>query len=165
MSGRNSPWNILITSLRVPRRDHWSSGPENHARGKAWLDQIYRRNYAAITTVYMAAHRDFRWISEQITYGLYLSDHTILDGLDTELVVLAGIMLQNLPRETGWHLRGTRRIGISSEDVNRIWGCVSLVALTSEAMALTGSIIVDRQCCEMVQNLDRSITTGGRHRA
>ena len=42
----------------------------------------------------------------QITYGLYLSDHTILDGVDTELVVLSGIMLQNLKTETAWHLRG-----------------------------------------------------------
>ncbi|TKA44893.1 hypothetical protein B0A54_03184 [Friedmanniomyces endolithicus] len=56
------------------------------------------------------------WLSIEITYGLYLSDHTILDGIDTELVVLSGIMMQNLARETGWHLRGTRRIGVSFED-------------------------------------------------
>jgi hypothetical protein len=74
----------------------------------------------------MSAHRDFRWISEEITYGLYLSDHRILDGLDTELAVLAGLMLQNLQRATGWHLRGMRRIGVKSEDVERIWECVSL---------------------------------------
>jgi hypothetical protein len=73
----------------------------------------------------MSAHRDFRWISEQITYGLYLSDHRILDGVDTELVVLPGLMLQNLRRETGWHLRGIRRIGVKGEDVERIWECVS----------------------------------------
>jgi hypothetical protein len=51
------------------------------------------------------------WLSVEITYGLYLSDHSILDAVDTELVVLGGIMMQDLPRETGWHLRGTRRIG------------------------------------------------------
>jgi hypothetical protein len=74
----------------------------------------------------MAAHRDFRWISEEITYGLYLSDHRILDGVDTELVVLAGLMLQNLKRATGWHLRGIRRIGVESRHVEQIWECVSL---------------------------------------
>lgn len=65
------------------------------------------------------------WLSIEITYGLYLSDHTILDGVDTELVVLSGIMIQNLPRETGWHLRGTRRIGVSYDDVETIQQCVS----------------------------------------
>ena len=65
------------------------------------------------------------WLSIEITYGLYLSDHSILDGVETELVVLSGIMIQNLPRETGWHLRGTRRIGVSYEDVETIQQCVS----------------------------------------
>lgn len=68
------------------------------------------------------------WLSIEITYGLYLSDHTILDGVDTELVVLSGIMLQNLKTETGWHLRGTRRVGVSHEDVETIQQCVSFTA-------------------------------------
>lgn len=67
------------------------------------------------------------WISVEITYGLYLSNHAILDGVDTELVVLSGIMIQNLGRETGWHLRGTRRIGVSHDDVELIQQCVSLM--------------------------------------
>lgn len=71
------------------------------------------------------------WLSIEITYGLYLSDHTILDGVDTELVVLAGIMLQNLKTETGWHLRGTRRVGVSHEDVETIQQCVSHAVLTA----------------------------------
>jgi uncharacterized alpha-E superfamily protein len=64
------------------------------------------------------------WISKNISYGLYLSDHSIIDDVETELVVLSGIMIQNLPRETGWHLRGTRRIGVSVEDVETIQQCV-----------------------------------------
>ncbi|KAI4629388.1 uncharacterized protein J4E87_003652 [Alternaria ethzedia] len=64
------------------------------------------------------------WTSKQITYGLYLSDHSILNDVETELTVLSGIMIQNLPRETAWHLRGTRRIGVSKEDVETIQQCV-----------------------------------------
>ena len=65
------------------------------------------------------------WISANITYGLYLSDHSILNDIETEIVVLSGIMIQNLKRETGWHLRGTRRIGVSHEDVETLQQCVS----------------------------------------
>lgn len=102
----------------------------------------------------MAAHKDLRttsqrgvvqyrlmvtdaaagWLSIEITYGLYLSDHTILDGIDTELVVLSGIMIQNLKRETGWHLRGTRRIGVSYDDVELIQQCVCPVRRSSGAL-------------------------------
>jgi hypothetical protein len=69
------------------------------------------------------------WLSVEITYGLYLSDHTILDGIDTELVVLSGIMIQNLKTETAWHLRGIRRIGVSHDDVELIQQCVSNVEI------------------------------------
>jgi hypothetical protein len=64
------------------------------------------------------------WTSKEITYGLYLSDHSILNDVETELTVLSGIMIQNLPRETAWHLRGTRRIGVSKEDVETVQQCV-----------------------------------------
>jgi uncharacterized alpha-E superfamily protein len=68
------------------------------------------------------------WTSKQITYGLYLSDHSILNDVETELTVLSGIMIQNLPRETAWHLRGTRRIGVSMEDVETLQQCVRIFA-------------------------------------
>jgi len=70
------------------------------------------------------AHQDFGFITREITYGFYLSDHGILDGVDTELVVLSGIMVQDLPKMTGWHLRACRRIGISAEDCERVQRCV-----------------------------------------
>ena len=66
------------------------------------------------------------WISANITYGLYLSDHSILDAIDTEIVVLSGIMIQNLKRETGWHLRGLRRVGVDHEDAEVVQQCVCI---------------------------------------
>ena len=80
----------------------------------------------ATATAGFAAHKDFDFISREITYGFYLSDHSILGPVETELVVLSGIMIQNLPLETAWHLRGTRRVGVSTEDVETIQQCVSL---------------------------------------
>ncbi|TKA70398.1 hypothetical protein B0A55_05606 [Friedmanniomyces simplex] len=108
-------------------REHWQSGPANQQRGRDWLAQIYRHNDTT-TAAMMSAHKDLRWLSIEITYGLYLSDHTLLDPVDAELVVLSGIMLQNLARETGWHLRGTRRIGVSFGDVEVIQQCIEKVA-------------------------------------
>ena len=82
------------------------------------------------------------WLSIEITYGLYLSDHSILDAVDTELVVLAGIMLQNLKTETGWHLRGTRRIGVSHDDVETIQQCVSFNATEN-------CVMIDELCVQI----------------
>ncbi|KAJ9645985.1 hypothetical protein H2201_005530 [Coniosporium apollinis] len=83
-------------------REGWQCDERNHARGAAWQDRIYLHNQANIDEL-LAAQKDFAWISREITYGLYLSDHTILNDVDTELVVLSGIMIQNLRRrEQSW---------------------------------------------------------------
>lgn len=59
---------------------------------------------------------------------MHLSDRQILDGLDTEIVVLGVIMCQNLPRESHWHIRGLRRLGLPKEDVQMVCDCVREVA-------------------------------------
>lgn len=61
-----------------------------------------------------------------MTYGLYLSDHSIPDGVETEMVVLGAVIAQNLPRMTGWHLRACRRIGQTQEECETIQTCVSI---------------------------------------
>ncbi|KAJ4301395.1 hypothetical protein N0V90_003487 [Kalmusia sp. IMI 367209] len=107
-------------------RENWTNDTSNHERGMSWLRQIYTKNTDKTLTLF-DAHQDFRWISTEITYGLYLSDRQVLDDLDTEVVVLVGIMVQNLPLETWWHIRGTRRIGVSLEDVKTVMESVRKV--------------------------------------
>jgi hypothetical protein len=108
---------------------------------KARLTMRWPRRETSVSIQLESYHADHLqvsdWVSKNITYGLYLSDHSILDDVDTELVVLSGIMIQNLPRETAWHLRGTRRIGVSREDVETIQQCVSSHSLGPFGARLT----------------------------
>jgi hypothetical protein len=108
-------------------REGWQCDQANHDRGAAWMQKLYSRNTTGTLNLF-AAHKDFSWLSEEITYGLFLSDRQVLDDVDTQLVVLPGIMSQNLPNETHWHIRGTRRLGLPKEEVQVIWDCVQLVA-------------------------------------
>lgn len=108
-------------------REGWQCDQANHERGTAWMQKLYSRNTTGTLNLF-AAHKDFSWLSEEITYGLFLSDRQVLDDVDTQLVVLPGIMSQNLPNETHWHIRGTRRLGLPKEEVQVIWDCVQLVA-------------------------------------
>jgi hypothetical protein len=108
-------------------RENWQCDEANHERAMGWYNKIYTRNAKDALGLF-DAHKDFAWISREITYGFYLSDRQVLDDLDTQLVVLPGIMIQNLALETHWHIRGTRRLGVSSEKVQVIWECVKLVA-------------------------------------
>ncbi|KAF4446571.1 DNA polymerase alpha subunit B [Fusarium austroafricanum] len=108
-------------------REGWQADQANHDRGIDWFKKVYTRN-AGDTMGLFDAHKDFAWVSAEITYGLFLSDRNVLDDTDTQLVVLPAIMSQNLPLETHWHIRGTRRIGVSKEDVQIIWDSVREVS-------------------------------------
>jgi hypothetical protein len=105
-------------------REDWQCDEANDHRGFKWQSALYKANQGAIDDQ-LSNHKYFDWLSKKITYGLYLSDQRILDAVDTEMVVLSAIMIQNLEKETAWHLRGTRRIGVSSQDVELVQQCVS----------------------------------------
>lgn len=108
-------------------REGWMCNGSNRTRGMAWLQRIYAQNATSLFEMFKN-HRDFWfWITE-ICYGLHLSDRQILDDLETEIVVLPAVMGQNLPRETFWHMRGIRRLGVSKEDVQMVCDCVHDVA-------------------------------------
>ena len=96
-------------------REGWQRDDANEARAMEWFLKIYAQN-ATDTTGLFDAHKDFAWVSKHITYGLFLGDRQVSDDLDTELVVLSAIVAQNLRLESWWHIRGTRRIGVSKAD-------------------------------------------------
>ncbi|SPN99722.1 uncharacterized protein DNG_02573 [Cephalotrichum gorgonifer] len=104
-------------------REGWKCDEANLERALGWYRKIYTRN-AADTIGLFDAHKDFAWVSKHITYGLYLSDRQVLDDIDTEMVVLSAIMGQNLRTETWWHIRGTRRIGVSKGDTQALWDTI-----------------------------------------
>lgn len=108
-------------------REAWQADEANHERAQAWFHQVYTRN-ASDTLGLFDAHKDFAWLSSEITYGLFLSDRQVLDDIETQLVVLPAIMSQNLRLPTHWHIRGTRRIGVSKEDIQIIWDAVKTIS-------------------------------------
>lgn len=101
-------------------RENWRCDQESHERGTRWYRAIYTPDEKSTLGLF-DSHRDFQWISKGIAYGLYLSDHQLLNDFETEIIVLTSIMIQNLRKETHWHIRGMRRIGVSKEDTQVLW--------------------------------------------
>ncbi|WVN88931.1 uncharacterized protein L203_104146 [Cryptococcus depauperatus CBS 7841] len=100
-------------------RAGWTPDKGNHARAVRHLNAIYRgaqdTNHAAC-----GAHADVEWISTDISYGLFLSDHSVLDITESQLVILPAIMCQDLKGPTDWHLRGCLRLGLTREEVDAV---------------------------------------------
>lgn len=93
----------------------------------AWLTRLYAQNTTALFDPFQR-DRDFGFRVADIAYDLHFSDHNILDDMDTEMVVLPAVMGQNLPRKSYWHIRGTRRLGISKKVVEMVCNCVHEVS-------------------------------------
>ncbi|KAJ5988979.1 hypothetical protein N7481_004189 [Penicillium waksmanii] len=92
-------------------REGWKCDEDNYNHGMAWLTRLYAQNTDGLFSIFKR-HRDFEvWVAN-IAYGLHLADRQNLDDVDTELVVLPAVMGQNIPRETHWHMRGIRRLGV-----------------------------------------------------
>lgn len=68
-------------------------------------------------------------VAEVGHHGLFLSDHTVLSPVETELVNLSAIMCQGLRGPIIWHQRGLRRLGVSAEDVGGVQRVVESVAV------------------------------------
>lgn len=134
--GIPKPAEALIAIGRVERdsdtdlsfsREGWQRDQDNHLRGMTWLKQVYAHNTTALLDLFQN-HRDFGFWVCDMAYGLLLSDRQVLDDVDTELIALPAVMGQNMPRQTYWHIRGTRRLGIPKEDVQMVCDCVHEVA-------------------------------------
>ena len=63
-----------------------------------------------------------------ISYGLFLADHNILDILETELVVLPSIYCQKLDGPTSWHVRACKNVGIGQDDIAHILEVTKMIA-------------------------------------
>ncbi|KAK6337652.1 hypothetical protein TWF730_003045 [Orbilia blumenaviensis] len=125
-------WSISALEREEDRdftatREGWKCDEKNLENGMNWLRTIYRGDVEEVDQRFRG-HADFRWISYNITYGLYLSDHSVLDGLDTELVVMCALLIQNLAPVSAFHLKGFRRLGVTTEEVETVHVCCEKVA-------------------------------------
>ncbi|KAH9206274.1 AhpD-like protein, partial [Leptodontidium sp. 2 PMI_412] len=108
-------------------RQGWQADEKNHKRGLDVLNILYRGENDRIWGTF-GAHRDIPWLSTDISYGLFLANHTILDIVESELVILPAITCQNLNMATHWHLRGCLRVGISRDEVEEIQSVIHAIA-------------------------------------
>jgi hypothetical protein len=97
-------------------------------RGYAAMQRLYRHNLDPIMSTWGAHEADFQWLEKRVIYGLFLSDHSILDALETQVVLLSGIMCQGLNAPTMWHVRGLRRLDVGVEDAETVCSAVRRVA-------------------------------------
>lgn len=93
------------------------------------MDRLYAHNLRPTFENLWGSHLDdIRWQQEQIIYGVFLSDHSVLSAVETEMVTLSALMCGAYLPPKLWHLRGFRRLGPTLEDVQKIHMAMQMVA-------------------------------------
>ena len=92
------------------------------------MQTLYAQHLAPIFATWGSHRSDFEYLEKEIIYGMFLSDHSILSAVETELVILTSIICQGLRAPAIWHLRGLRRLGVSAADVESVEAATEVIA-------------------------------------
>jgi hypothetical protein len=106
-----------VADSRYIRQD---TGPGVDQRGFDFMLQLYRHNLPDIMGTWRRHQADVEWLEMRVVYGLFLSDLSVMTGVESEMVVLPAIMAQDILGPTIWHTRGLQRLGVSKADTNAV---------------------------------------------
>ena len=88
-------------------------------RGKHTINTIYGPLLQDIFPSFGSHRADTEVVEVGFIYGLYLSEHSVLSPLETEVVVYTGILCTGLRGPSLWHTRGLGRLlGARGTDEN-----------------------------------------------
>jgi hypothetical protein len=88
-------------------------------RGQKTINLIYGPLLPEIFKGFGSHKEDIVHMEIAHVYGLYLSDHSVLNALESEVVVLSAILCTGLKSPGLWHLRGLGRLlGARGEDAS-----------------------------------------------
>jgi hypothetical protein len=86
-------------------------------RGQRTINSIYGPLLPEIFKGFGSHKEDMVHMEIAHVYGIYLSDHSVLNALESEVVVLSAILCTGLRSPGLWHLRGLGRLlGARGED-------------------------------------------------
>jgi len=124
LSSAEEALDIPKTKMDVQRTEsHYAPldlSREVEERGYDFMKVLYRHNLDPIHSAGGSHQYDFEWLTKRVIYGLFLADHSILNTIETELVIVSAIMAQGLRAPSTWHVRGLRRLGVGLDVVERI---------------------------------------------
>ena len=114
-------YSHLPNHEKPPRQnlDITESGPIHH-RGTARMEETYQANLSPIFASWGSHRADLEYIEKSIIYGLFLSDLSVLDSKESQMVSLVAILCGGYRGPSVWHLRGLRRVGCSAEEVDGV---------------------------------------------
>ncbi|KAJ6014750.1 hypothetical protein N7540_009341 [Penicillium herquei] len=102
-------------------REGVTVSPEINARGRELCYKLYGEDgYNNIMASCGSFSADFTWASDNIIYGMFLSDESVINHQETSLMTMPSMACMGLQGTSKRHLIGLRNHGISDDDLTKI---------------------------------------------
>ncbi|KAJ5288939.1 hypothetical protein N7478_001969 [Penicillium angulare] len=109
--------NFNLTSSR----EGVTISPEINARGRELCYSLYgEEGYNSIMASCGSFSADFTWASDNIIYGMFLSDESIINRVETSLMAISCMQCMGLQGTSKRHLNGLKNHGVSDEDIGAV---------------------------------------------
>src|SRR5271154_7172213 len=97
--------------MPIPPRSNPPYTAEITSRGRTTLLSIYGVSLLPKIMSSWGGHRaDFDHMETSILYGQFLSNHSVLDALESQMVVLSSMLCTGFRGPGMWHMRGLGRL-------------------------------------------------------
>ncbi|KAG1047454.1 hypothetical protein G6F43_010094 [Rhizopus delemar] len=118
----------LLPKKPLRKEETWSDVQFQRQRGKELFDKIYSRHTEKVIKNMYSTHPDLAQTALHHLYGPILSDVSVLNPKETSLVVVAGLMAENIPLQLKGHRYGAIHNGATEQEIRKVESLVSELA-------------------------------------
>ncbi|KAG1454709.1 hypothetical protein G6F56_007252 [Rhizopus delemar] len=110
----------LLPTKPLRKEDTWSDVQLQRQRGEKLFDTIYGRYTEKVIHNMCSSHPDLAQTALHHLYGPTLSDESILSAKETSLVVVASLIVQNVPLQLKGHRYGAINNGATESEIKKL---------------------------------------------
>ncbi|KAJ1974975.1 hypothetical protein H4R34_004513 [Dimargaris verticillata] len=112
--------------LDHPAEEYLSS---YYARGQQFWDQVYGPHATKVSDALTAYNPDLAEFGIKDIYGKVLSDMSIINEIETELLLVSALAPQKVPHLLKGHVMGAERVGATPEQIQGVLQLVDELAI------------------------------------
>ncbi|KAI8348309.1 AhpD-like protein [Blakeslea trispora] len=118
----------LLPKDPIRKDSSWTDIQNERERGRALFSKIYDRHTDKVIDNMHNGYPDLAQTALHQLYGHVLSETAILSAKETSLVLIAALMVQNVPLQLVGHVHGAIHNGATHDDIKRIQSIVTALA-------------------------------------
>lgn len=121
-------YSYVKLTVKYRKEESWADTQFQRERGKKLFGRIYDRHTERVINNMHSFHPDLAQTALNHLYGPTLGEVSVLSAKETSIVMVAGLMMQNVLPQLIGHYKGAFNNGVTKEDMVRLESIVTSLA-------------------------------------